>query len=254
MGQKEDFDQIVENMLRQLLAKDLMYEPMSKVCDKYPEWLAEKYETLSQDEYQRYGTQYQYFQRIVAVYKYEPDNFPRLVELLQDLQKYGQVPSEIIKELAPALEFGPDGMPVMNLGENIFPKPGAAPGMPVCDARRVRGELRVAVFFFPRQAVCGVGCYSSADGAWCSPAWSCLRFASGLTGTASFAVVLAERTPARAPTPSTRSHRILRPNLLGMSMLLLAELLLQLAEHAERRRRDARPLRPVQDVAPRHNI
>merc|ERR1719335_400672 len=89
LGQKEDFDQIVENMLRQLLAKDLMYEPMSKVCDKY--------ETLSQDEYQRYGTQYQYFQRIVAVYKYEPDNFPRLVELLQDLQKYGQVPSEIIK-------------------------------------------------------------------------------------------------------------------------------------------------------------
>jgi peroxin-19 len=130
LGQKEDFDQIVENMLRQLLAKDLMYEPMSKVCDKYPEWLAEKYETLSQDEYQRYGTQYQYFQRIVAVYKYEPDNFPRLVELLQDLQKYGQVPSEIIKELAPALEFGPDGMPVMNLGDNIFPKPGAAPGMP----------------------------------------------------------------------------------------------------------------------------
>ena len=100
------------------------------MCDKYPEWLAEKYETLSQDEYQRYGTQYQYFQRIVAVYKYEPDNFPRLVELLQDLQKYGQVPSEIIKELAPASEFGPDGMPVMNLGDNIFPKPGAAPGMP----------------------------------------------------------------------------------------------------------------------------
>ena len=77
------------------------------MCDKYPEWLAEKYETLSQDEYQRRGTQYQYFQRIVAVYKYEPDNFPRLVELLQDLQKYGQVPSKIIKELAPASSSGP---------------------------------------------------------------------------------------------------------------------------------------------------
>ena len=78
----------------------------------------------------RFGTQYQYFQRIVAVYDMEPDNFARLMELLQDLQKYGQVPAEIIKELAPALEFGPDGMPIMNLGDNVFPKAGAAPGMP----------------------------------------------------------------------------------------------------------------------------
>ena len=61
--------------------------------------------------------------------------------------------------------------------------------------------------------------------------------------------------PLRHPRRSRRgSHRILRPNLLRVSMLLLAELLLQLAEHAERRRRDARPLRPVQHVAPRHNI
>lgn len=82
------------------------------------------------DRYIRYGTQYQYFQRVVAVYETEPDNFPRLMELLQDLQKYGQVPSEIIKELAPALEFGADGMPVMNMGDNIFPKEGAVPGMP----------------------------------------------------------------------------------------------------------------------------
>ncbi|KAH8048592.1 hypothetical protein JL722_12410 [Aureococcus anophagefferens] len=130
LGQKEDFNQIVENMMRQLLARDLMYEPMKLVCDKYPEWLAEKYESLSKEEYVRYGTQYQYFQRVVAVYETEPDNFPRLMELLQDLQKYGQVPSEIIKELAPALEFGADGMPVMNMGDNFFPKEGAVPGMP----------------------------------------------------------------------------------------------------------------------------
>jgi len=50
LGQKEDFDQIVENMMRQLLARDLMYEPMKLVCEKYPEWLAEKYETLSKEE------------------------------------------------------------------------------------------------------------------------------------------------------------------------------------------------------------
>jgi hypothetical protein len=28
LGQKEDFDQIVQNMMRQLLARELMYEPV----------------------------------------------------------------------------------------------------------------------------------------------------------------------------------------------------------------------------------
>jgi peroxin-19 len=31
------------------------------------------------------------------VYKTEPDNFPRLMELMQDVQQYGQPPAEIIK-------------------------------------------------------------------------------------------------------------------------------------------------------------
>ena len=129
LGQKEDFEQIVENMMRQLLARDLMYEPMKLVCEKYPEWLAEKLEGLSHDEYVRYGTQYQYFQRIVAVYEREPDNFARLVELLQDLQKYGQPPAEIIKDLAPGLEFSADGMPLMNMGDNILPNMSGQPGL-----------------------------------------------------------------------------------------------------------------------------
>lgn len=131
LGQKEDFDQIVENMMRQLLARDLMYEPMKLVCDGYPAWLAEHKDSLSADEYIQFGTQYQYFQRIVAVYEREPENFARLMELLQDLQNYGQPPAELIKELAPGLEFTAEGMPIMSPGDNVYPKPGAIPGIPV---------------------------------------------------------------------------------------------------------------------------
>lgn len=40
------------------------------------------------------------------------------------LQACGQPPAEIVKELAPGLEFGPDGMPLLpNMGQGI-------PGMP----------------------------------------------------------------------------------------------------------------------------
>ena len=66
---------------------------------------------LGKEEYERYGKQYQYFQQILAVYDNEPDNYSRLMELMQEMQEYGQPPVEIIKELAPGIEFGEDGMP-----------------------------------------------------------------------------------------------------------------------------------------------
>lgn len=37
------------------------------------------------------------------------------MELMQEVQKYGQPPVEIIREIAPGLELDGDGMPAMNL-------------------------------------------------------------------------------------------------------------------------------------------
>lgn len=113
MGEKQDFNGVIDGMMKQLLSKDVMFTPMTMICEKYPEWLADNEERLSVEDYDRYGKQYQYFQQILAVYETEPDNFPRLTELFQDMQETGQPPSEIVKELAPGLEFGDDGMPLM---------------------------------------------------------------------------------------------------------------------------------------------
>ena len=53
-----------------------------------------------------------------------------ICDLLRSLQ-YGQPPSEIIKELAPGLEFNEEGMPVMpNMGNSQMPNEGG-PGMPM---------------------------------------------------------------------------------------------------------------------------
>ena len=59
LGEKEDFNTVVDGMMRQLLDKELMYVPMKQVCDKYPEWLAEKVEQLSREDCLRFGAQYQ---------------------------------------------------------------------------------------------------------------------------------------------------------------------------------------------------
>ena len=132
LGEKEDFQNVIDGMMRQLMSKDVMYQPVKQICDKFPEWLADNEPKLSTDDYERYGKMYQYFQKITAVYETEPDNFPRLVELMQDMQECGQPPAEIIRELAPGLEFGKDGMPIMpNMGPGLLP-----PGLPGMDPSR----------------------------------------------------------------------------------------------------------------------
>ncbi|CAN0078768.1 unnamed protein product [Pylaiella littoralis] len=129
MGEKEDYNGVMDNIMQQLLSRELMYDPIKQICDTYPEWLATHRDSLPAADYQRYGLQYQSFQRVLAVYETEPDNFPRLMELMQDMQEHGQVPAEIIKELAPGLEFNAEGAPIMpNVGEGMMPN---LPGFPM---------------------------------------------------------------------------------------------------------------------------
>ena len=114
--QEEVVGQVVDGMMKQLLSKEFMYEPMKDICNQFPKWLAENKHHLNDQEYKRYGKQYQYFQRIVHIYEFDPDNVARLTELMQEIQEYGQPPPELIKELAPDLDFDKDGMPRMDGG------------------------------------------------------------------------------------------------------------------------------------------
>jgi peroxin-19 len=53
------------------------------------------------------------------------------MELMSDIQEFGQPPAEIIKELAPGLEFNADGMPIMpNMGPATMSEEGG-PGRPM---------------------------------------------------------------------------------------------------------------------------
>ena len=79
---------------------------------------------LKELDYMNFGKQYQIFQKLLAVYDVEPDNFPRssvneflffwnhifcsayrLMELMFEIQQYGQIPAEIIKDIAPGTKY-----------------------------------------------------------------------------------------------------------------------------------------------------
>jgi peroxin-19 len=111
-------DALVESMMQQLLAKDLMYEPMKQVATAFPDWLQEKKSTLSEHEYQQRCQQYQCFQKLVHVYETDPTNTTQLMTLMQDVQEYGQPPNDIVQTIAPGLQWDDaTGLPKVEASE-----------------------------------------------------------------------------------------------------------------------------------------
>ncbi|CAG9462622.1 unnamed protein product [Pedinophyceae sp. YPF-701] len=109
---------IVDGIMRQLLSRDVLLEPLREIGAKYPRWLATNAEKVPRGELDRYRRQHKLIQDICALYEEqeraeqrrrgaaggsigdeEEDYFPRLMELFQDMQDCGQPPAEIAKDL-----------------------------------------------------------------------------------------------------------------------------------------------------------
>ncbi len=150
MGGTNNGNDIVDRVMKQLLDKDLMHESIKEVCLCFLRWLAENKDELSEDDYERYGTKYQFFQKIVRVYKMEPENFKQWMELMQDVQEYGQPAADTVKELALELEFDAEGVPVMNPGVDM-------PGTPSRPKPSVPTRLQI-ILDFRRSAATACTC------------------------------------------------------------------------------------------------
>lgn len=68
----EDFSKMLLNMMEQLTSKEILYEPMKELNDKYPEWLRNNEEKQSLEDLQRYTEQYEVVSEIVAKFE-EPE-------------------------------------------------------------------------------------------------------------------------------------------------------------------------------------
>eukprot|EP00960_Hanusia_phi_P014754 437177-Hanusia_phi.AAC.1 len=117
---------MMEGMMQQLLSKEFLYEPLQEIAAKYPDWLAKNKGvistevlamlgqmvlTLSWQEYDKYSEQFGIIQEICRCYETEADNVEKIVELMQKMQKCGQPPSEIVKEIGGDLELDENGLP-----------------------------------------------------------------------------------------------------------------------------------------------
>ncbi|OAQ36656.1 Pex19 protein [Linnemannia elongata AG-77] len=119
MAEGGDFQNVLEGMMEQLMSKDILYEPMLDLQNKYPQWLKDNKDKISAEEYARYEKQYGYVKEIVEFFD-RPDfddksdtQAKSVIDLMQGMQDCGQPPADILDELAPGLEMGADGVPKM---------------------------------------------------------------------------------------------------------------------------------------------
>lgn len=63
-GEGNDVLSFVQDMMQQLLSKEILYPTLKEVLDKYPTWLEEHKATLNSSDLQKYTKQLELLQKV----------------------------------------------------------------------------------------------------------------------------------------------------------------------------------------------
>ncbi|KAI5780335.1 Pex19 protein family-domain-containing protein [Peziza echinospora] len=111
---EEDFSKMLLNMMEQLTNKDILYEPMRELADKYPAWMERNQEKYTREEMAKYREQYSHVKEICA--KFEEPSYRDsstvdrefIVERMQKMQAAGSPPAELMGGMSEGLDIPPD--------------------------------------------------------------------------------------------------------------------------------------------------
>lgn len=107
-GSEEDFSKMLMGMMDQLTNKEILYEPMKELSDKFPEWLEKNKATTSAEDLKRYEEQKTLATEIVA--KFEESSYSDsnakdreyIVDRMQKMQAAGSPPSDLVGDMPSA--------------------------------------------------------------------------------------------------------------------------------------------------------
>lgn len=68
-GSEEELSKMLLGMMEQLTNKDILYEPMKELDDKFPEWMTENRDKVAEEDRKRYELQQGYVREIVAKFE-----------------------------------------------------------------------------------------------------------------------------------------------------------------------------------------
>ncbi|KAJ6478568.1 Pex19 protein family-domain-containing protein [Mycena vitilis] len=99
----------LENMMGELMNKEVLYEPLTELADKFPPYLASPPTPLSADDRTRYEAQLSRVRAILAIFD-APDfddanakTRETVVALMAEMQSFGSPPTELMGPLPPGL-------------------------------------------------------------------------------------------------------------------------------------------------------
>jgi peroxin-19 len=89
-GSEEDFSKMLLGMMEQLTNKEILYEPMKELDDKFPDWIAKNKAKTPKDDMRRYEEQRQVVREIVAKFEektYADSNVADREYIVERMQK-----------------------------------------------------------------------------------------------------------------------------------------------------------------------
>lgn len=104
-GNEEDFSKMLLGMMEQLTNKEILYEPMKELDDKFPDWLEKNKEKTSKEDLQRYREQQVLVKEIVAKFEeaaYSDENAKDreyIVDRMQKMQAAGSPPPDLVGDM-----------------------------------------------------------------------------------------------------------------------------------------------------------
>ncbi|KAL2196135.1 Pex19 protein family-domain-containing protein [Corynascus similis CBS 632.67] len=107
-GSEEEFSKMLMGMMEQLTNKEILYEPMKELNDKFPEWLEKNREKTPAEELKRYEEQQVLVREIVQ--KFEEPTFSDsntadreyIVDRMQKMQASGSPPADLVGDMPSA--------------------------------------------------------------------------------------------------------------------------------------------------------
>ena len=70
----EEMKSSLDQVVKQIISKDSLYEPMKQLKDEYPKWLEEKWQTVSTEDLEKYNSQLEIINKICEIF--EQENIP----------------------------------------------------------------------------------------------------------------------------------------------------------------------------------
>ncbi|KZL68490.1 pex19 protein family [Colletotrichum incanum] len=109
-GNEEEFSKMLMGMMEQLTNKEILYEPMKELNDKFPEWFEKNREKTPTEDLKRYEEQQALVKEIVAKFEektYADSNAADreyIVDRMQKMQAAGSPPSDLVGDMPSAQE------------------------------------------------------------------------------------------------------------------------------------------------------